>query len=77
MSAIELLDGEYQVPILPPNNVSVFYLKLSKLALVKVLIVLRVRILTNKITDIDHLRGIVAERQAHRKIADVCCIGNE
>ena len=77
MSAIKLLDGEYQIPVLSPDDVPVFYLELSELALVKVLIVLRVRILTNKIADIDHLRGIVAERQAHRKIADICCIGDE
>ena len=52
---MELLDGEYQVPVLSPDDVTVFYLELSELAFVKILIVLRVRILANKVADINHL----------------------
>ena len=47
--------GNIKSQFFPPDDVPVFYLELSELALVKVLIVLRVRILTNKIADIDHL----------------------
>ena len=55
MSAMELLDGEYQVPVLSPDDVTVFYLELSELALVKILIVLRMWILADKIADINYL----------------------
>ena len=76
MPAIELLYREYQVQVLAPDDVFVLYLELSELAFVKVLIVLRVRILANKITDIDDLRSIVAKRHPHQKVADIRCIGD-
>lgn len=76
MSAMELLDGEYQVPVLSPDDVTVFYLELSELALVKILIVLRMWILADKIANIDHLQSVVAKRQAHRKIANIRCVGD-
>ena len=76
MPAIELLDGKYQVPVLSPDDVTVFYLELSELALVKILIVLWVWILADKIANIDHLQSVVAKRQAHRMVADIRSIGN-
>lgn len=70
---MKLLHREYQIPILAPNNVSVFYCKTIELLWVKVFVVLRMRMPTYEIADIYCLFGIVAECKADTKVSYVFC----
>ena len=70
---MKLLQREYQIPILAPNNVSVFYCKTIELLWVKVFVVLRMRMPTYEIADIYRLFGIVAECKTYAEIACILC----
>ena len=70
---MKLLQREYQIPILAPYNVSVFYCKTAELLRVKVFIVLWMWMPTYEIADIYRLFGIVAESKTYAEIACILC----
>ena len=72
---VELLYRENQIPVLAPNDVAVFQLERTELARVKVLVVLWMRMLTNELTDVHNLSGLVAKRQLYRQVAGIRRIG--
>jgi hypothetical protein len=73
---VQLLDGKYQVPILTPNDITVFDSEAAEFAGIEVLIILRMRVATDKIAYIHSLRGIVAECQVDSQVACVLCFNN-
>ena len=68
---MQLLDGEYQVPVAPPDNVATVEGEGAELFGVKVLVVLRMRVATDVVTHIDRTVGAVAENQPHLQSAKV------
>ena len=70
---MQLLDGEYQIPIFTPNDVAILQLKGVEQLLVKIFIVLRMRMTTDVVTNIHNARGIVVEEQVHRQVAYSLC----
>ena len=70
---MQLLDGEYQIPIFTPNDVTILQLKGIEQLLVKIFIVLRMWVTTDVVTDIHNARGIVVEEQVHRQVAYSLC----
>ena len=70
---MQLLDGEYQIPIFTPNDVAILQLKGIEQLLVKIFIVLRMWVTTDVVTDIHNARGIVVEEQVHRQVAHSLC----
>ena len=62
---MKLLNGENQVPVFTPDNVAILKSEAIELARVKILIVLRMRMATDKITNITSLNRIIAECQAN------------
>ena len=73
---MQLLDGEYQIPIFTPNDVAILQLKGIEQLLVKIFIVLRMRMTTDVVTNIHNARGIVVEEQVHRQVAYSLCPWN-
>ena len=73
---MELLDGEHQIPILSPNDISVFNGKTTELSTVKILVVLRMWMTTDEFAHIHDLRSIIAECKANRRIAHDGSAGN-
>jgi len=72
---VELLYRKHQVPVLAPNDIAVFQLERAELTGIKVLVVLRMRVLTDELTDVHDLSGLVAKRQFYRQIAGIRRIG--
>ena len=62
---MKLLNGENQVPILTPDNVAILKSEAIELSRVEILIVLWMRMATDKITNINSLNRIIAECQAN------------
>lgn len=73
---MKLLDGEHQIPILSPNDISVFNGKTTELSTVKILVILRMRMTTNELAHIHNLRSIIAECKADRQVAHSGSVGN-
>ena len=69
---MQLLDGEYQIPIFSPNDVAILQLKGVEQRFVKIFIVLRMWVTTDVVTDIHNARGIVVEEQVHRQYLSHC-----
>lgn len=55
---MKLLNGENQVPVFTPDNVAILKRKAVKLSRIKILIVLRMRMATDKITNVNSLNRI-------------------
>jgi len=72
---VELLYWEHQIPVLAPDDVAVFQFERAELARVKVLVVLRMRMLTDELTDVHNLSGLIAKRQLYRQVAGIRRIG--
>jgi hypothetical protein len=70
-SFVQLFNGEYQVPIATPYDIATVKGEGAKLLGVKVLIVLRVRMPTNEVADVNSAIGAVAEHQPHFQAAHV------
>ena len=68
---VQLLNGEYQVPVATPNNVASVEGEGAELLGVKVFIVLWMRVPTDVVTDIHRAVGAVAENQPHLQPAKV------
>ena len=62
---MKLLNGENQVPVFTPDNVAILKSEALKLSRVKIFIVLRMRMATDKITNVNSLNRIIAECQAN------------
>ena len=62
---MKLLNGENQVPVFAPYNVAILKSEAVELSRIKILIVLRMRMATDKITNINSLNRIIAECQAN------------
>ena len=73
---MQLLHGEYQVPVLAPHNVAVLDGESAKLAWVKVLVVLRMRVAADEITYVYRLHRAIVESQTDRQVARILGFGN-
>ena len=62
---MKLLNGENQVPVFTPDNVTILNRKTVELARIEILVVLRMRVTANEITNINSLNRIIAECQAN------------
>ena len=62
---MKLLYRENQIPTFTPYNVAILKRKAVKLSRIKILIVLRMRMATDKITNVNSLNRIIAECQAN------------
>jgi len=62
---MKLLNGENQVPVFAPDNVAILKSEAVELSRIKILVVLRMRMATDKITNINSLNRIIAECQAN------------
>ena len=70
---MELLDGEYQIPVAAPDNIASIEGEGAELLGVKVFVVLRMRVPTDVVADIHRAVGAVAENQPHLQPAQVNC----
>ncbi len=70
---VQLLDGEYQVPVATPDDVAAVKGEGAELFGVKVFVVLRMRVPTDVVADIHRAVGAVAENQPHLQTAKVNC----
>ena len=70
---VQLLDGEYQVPVATPDDVAAVEGEGAELLGVKVFVVLRMRVPTDVVADIHRAVGAVAENQPHLQPAKVNC----
>ena len=62
---VQLLDREYQIPIATPYNVATIQSELAELFRVEVFVVLRMRVPTDEITNIDSAISAVVKEQSH------------
>ena len=62
---MKLLNGENQVPVFTPDNIAILKSEAVELSRIEILIVLRMRMATDKITNINSLNRIIAECQAN------------
>ena len=70
---VQLLDGEYQVPVAPPDDVAAVKGEGAEIFGVKVFVILRMRMTTDVVAHIDSTVGAVAENQPHLQPAQVNC----
>ena len=70
---MQIFNRENQVPILSPYNITVLDSESAKFARIEVLVVLRMRMATDEIANINNLLGIIAERQTNCQIACILC----
>ena len=70
---MQLLDGEYQVPVAAPDDVAAVEGEGAELLGIKVFVVLRMRVPTDVVADIHRAVGAVAENQPHLQPAKVNC----
>ena len=70
---MELFYWENQIPVFTPNNVAILEGKTIKLTRIKILVVLRVRVSTDKIANIYSLYRVVTERKTHTEISCIFC----
>lgn len=60
-SAMEVFYGKNQVPVFPPDDVSIFQTHFLEMPQVKVFVILRVWVFADEFPDVYPLSGIVAE----------------
>ena len=70
---MKLFDGEHQIPILTPYYISIFNGETFEFTGIKIFIILRMWMLTNKVTHIHSLCGIVTECQKDSQISNIGC----
>ena len=71
---MELFYWEDQIPVFPPNNVAILKGETIKLTRIKILVILRVRMSTDKLANIYSLYRIVTKRKAHTQISCIFCL---
>ena len=70
---MQLLDGEYQVPVATPDDVSAVEGEGAELLRVEIFVVLWMRVPTDVVADIHRAVGAVAENQSYLQPAKVNC----
>ena len=70
-SLVQLLNGEYQIPVATPDDVATIDGEGVELLGVKVFVILRMRVPTDVVADIHRAVGAVAENQPHLQPAKV------
>ncbi len=65
---------EHQVPVLSPHDVAILNSKTAESARIKVFVVLRMRMTTDKISYIYYLCRFIAERQTNAQISYIFCL---
>ena len=70
---MQIFNRKNQVPILSPYNITVLDGEAAKFAWIEILVVLRMRMATDKIANINNLLGIIAERKTNCQIACILC----
>ena len=73
---MKLFNGEYQVPVLAPYNITILYLELAEMLFVKIFVVLGMGMTTDKVADVYRLRCVVAEVECHRQSTCIQCVSN-
>ena len=68
---VQLLNGEYQVPVATPDDVASVEGECAELLGIEVFVILRVRVSTDIVADIHCAVGAVAENQPHLQPAKV------
>ena len=63
-----MLQREYHVPVLAPNNITIFNSKAVEFSGVKILVILRMRMAANKVTNIYRLFSIIIELQTNGQV---------
>ena len=74
VSGMEFFYWEHEIPILSPYNVAILNIKTIELTFVEILIVLRMRVTTDEVTNIYRLHGIVAKPKAYRQVTSIFCL---
>ena len=72
---VQLFDGEYQVPVLAPDDVATVEGEGTELPGVKVFVVLRMWVATDEIANVYGAVGPIAEHQAHFQPSHIECLG--
>ena len=70
---MQLLDGEYQIPIATPDDVATVDGEGAELLGVKVFVILRMWVPADVVANIHRAIGAVAENQPHLQPAKVNC----
>ena len=70
---VQLLNGEYQVPVAAPDDVTAFEGEGAELHRVKIFVILRMWVPTDVVANIHRAVGTVAEYQPHLQPAKVNC----
>ena len=68
---VQLIDREYQIPIFAPNNIAILDGETAELARVKILIILRVWMAADKITNIHNLSCVVVKVKTNTQIPSI------
>ena len=74
IACVELFNREYQIPVFPPDDVTVVNGELLELLLVQILVVLRVGMCFYEFTDIDALTALVVEYQFNGQVTSGFCL---
>lgn len=74
-AGVKVFNRKHQIPISAPDDIAVFKRKPAEFAFVKIFVILRMWMPAYKAADINHTRGVVAERQVHRQVACIWGIG--
>ena len=61
LSFVKLFDREYQIPVLSPYDIAVFDTETAEQLRIKVSVVLRMRVATDEVPNINSLNGVVVE----------------
>jgi len=72
-----MLDWKNHIPVLAPHDVAVVNGEAAELAGVEVLVVLRMGVATDEVTDVYSPHGVVAECQADGQVAHVLSLDDE
>lgn len=70
-SFVQLLDGEYQVPVATPNDIAAVEGERAELLGVKVFVILRMQMPADIVSHVHRAVGAVAENQPHLQPAKV------
>ena len=72
-ACVQIFNRKNQVPIFSPYNITVLDSETAKFARIEVLVVLWMRMTTDKIANINNLLCIIAERQTNCQSACILC----
>lgn len=70
-SCVQLFNREDEIPIFTPNYIAILDTKLTEMAWLKILVVLRMWMAADKTANVHNLCGVVTERQPNRRISEI------